>query len=143
MWPGSSQGPGPAVGHAIVKDTRPLREKSFAAKMRQDIAAWLDSNGIDVSPQILVNITSKDFRAVFQHLVNLLDPQWVFTKDQGNEELFMQPLRVLRYPFIDQLNVKMLATPGAMHTWPLLLGVLHWLAELGRVSETSYIFEYA
>ncbi|KAI0736882.1 HEC/Ndc80p family-domain-containing protein [Fomitopsis betulina] len=130
MWPGGSQGTAPS-GSQATKDSRPLRDRQFQARMRQDVVTWLLDNGFNYSPQVLQQITSKDFRTIFQDLVKLLDPQWPFT-EQKFEDQFVQSLRALRYPYLGQLDIRTLTTPGAMHTWPLLLGVLHWLAELGR-----------
>ncbi|OBZ75594.1 putative kinetochore protein NDC80 [Grifola frondosa] len=84
---------------------------------------------------MLQNITGKDFRAVFQHLIKTLDPLWPFDTDQRFEEHFVQALRAMRYPYIGQLDLKWLPTPAAMHSWPTLLGMLHWLVELGRARE--------
>ncbi|KZT11476.1 uncharacterized protein LAESUDRAFT_272490 [Laetiporus sulphureus 93-53] len=124
---------GPLIGsQGSIKDSRPLRERPYQAKMRQEVVTWLTSNGCDVSSQILQNITSKDFRVVFQHLVCIVDPEWSFNPDQRFEEQFMHLLREFHYSYFGQLDIKTLATPGAMHTWPLLLGVLHWLSELGK-----------
>lgn len=133
MWAGGSQASAPSGSQGTVKDSRPLRERPYQAKMRQDIVAWLDSNGISISPQVLQNITGKDFRVVFQDLIRLLDPEWPFAADQAFDDQFVNSLKAFRYPFIGQLDRKILATPGAMHAWPFLLGVLHWLAELGKV----------
>ncbi|KAH9934885.1 HEC/Ndc80p family-domain-containing protein [Fomitopsis serialis] len=136
MWAGGSQGSAPS-GSQGTKDTRPLRDRQFQAKMRQDVVTWLLDNGMNYSPQVLQQITSKDFRTVYQDLVRLLDPEWPFT-EQKFEEQFVQSLRALRYPYLGQLDIRTLTTPGAMHTWPLLLGVLHWLAEMGR-ARTRYL----
>ncbi|EMD38609.1 hypothetical protein CERSUDRAFT_135519 [Gelatoporia subvermispora B] len=132
MWMGGNQGSGPSGSQTMLKDSRPLRDKPYQAKMRQDVVTWLHSNGYDVAPQILQAITGKDFRMVFQTLINILDPTWPFSPDQRFEEQFLPPLRALRYPYVGQLDVKWLVTPSAMHTWPPLLAMLHWLSELGR-----------
>ncbi|KAL7283222.1 hypothetical protein ACG7TL_002649 [Trametes sanguinea] len=105
------------------------------AKMRQDVATFLISTGYEVAPQMLQNITGKDFRAVFQHLILYLDPLWPFKPDQRFEEQFMQALRAMKYPYVGQIDIKWLPTPAAMHSWPALLGALHWLVELGRARE--------
>ncbi|KAI0374672.1 hypothetical protein BV20DRAFT_986408 [Pilatotrama ljubarskyi] len=135
MWQGGSQGSAPPSSQTYAKDTRPLRDKSFQAKMRQDIGTFLMSTGFEVAPQMLQNITGKDFRAVFQHLIEWLDPLWPFKTEQRFEEQFMQALRAMRYPYLGQIDVKWLPTPAAMHSWPSLLGALHWLVELCRARE--------
>lgn len=104
--------------------------------MRQDVGQFLMGTGFEVAPQMLQNITGKDFRAVFQHLIECLDPIWSFKSEQRFEEQFMQALRAMKYPYIGQIDLKWLPTPAAMHSWPSLLGMLHWLVELCRVSST-------
>lgn len=101
--------------------------------MRQDIGNYLMQTGFDVAPQMLQNITGKDFRAVFQHLVTCLDPLWPFELELRFEEHFMQALRALKYPYLGVIDPRWLSTPAAMHSWPALLGMLHWLTELGKV----------
>ncbi|OJT08860.1 hypothetical protein TRAPUB_211 [Trametes pubescens] len=103
--------------------------------MRQDVGQFLMGTGFEVAPQMLQNITGKDFRAVFQHLIECLDPIWSFKSEQRFEEQFMQALRAMKYPYIGQIDLKWLPTPAAMHSWPSLLGMLHWLVELCRARE--------
>ena len=131
MWQGGNQGAAPPSSQS--KDTRPLRDRSFQAKMRQDLGTYLVNTGFEVASQMLQNITGKDFRAVFQHLVTCLDPLWPFELEIRFENHFMQALRAMKYPYVGQIDLKWLPTPAAMHSWPALLGMLHWLAELGKV----------
>ncbi|KAI8998832.1 HEC/Ndc80p family-domain-containing protein [Trametes punicea] len=135
MWQGGNQNSALPSSQTYSKDTRPLRDRSFQAKMRQDVATFLISTGFDVAPQLLQNITGKDFRAVFQHLIAYLDPLWPFKSEQRFEEQFMQALKAMKYPYIGQIDIKWLPTPAAMHSWPALLGALHWLVVLGRARE--------
>ena len=133
MWQGGNQAAAPPSSQTFAKDTRPLRDKSFQAKMRQDLGTYLMSTGFEVAPQMLQNITGKDFRAVFQHLIICLDPLWPFELELRFEDHFIQALRAMKYPYVGQIDIRWLPTPAAMHSWPSLLGMLHWLAELGRV----------
>ncbi|KAI0781147.1 HEC/Ndc80p family-domain-containing protein [Trametes elegans] len=135
MWQGGSQGPAMPSGQTFMKDSRPLRERSYQAKMRQDIGQFLMSTGFEVAPQMLQHITGKDFRAVFQHLITCLDPLWPFHVELRFEEHFVQALRAMKYPYVGQLDMKWLPTPSAMHSWPALLGMLHWLVELNKARE--------
>ena len=82
--------------------------------MRQDIGNYLMQTGFDVAPQMLQNITGKDFRAVFQHLVTCLDPLWPFELELRFEEHFMQALRALKYPYLGVIDPRWLSTPAAM-----------------------------
>jgi len=81
-----------------------------------------------------MNITGKDFRGIFQHLVTLLDPFYPFDPKLRLEDEFLSALKALRYPFVNQLDSKWLAAPASMHSWPSLLGVLHWLVVMCKVS---------
>ncbi|KAI0670594.1 HEC/Ndc80p family-domain-containing protein [Trametes maxima] len=134
MWQGGGQGSAPPSSQTM-KDTRPLRDRSFQAKMRQDVGTFLMSTGFEVAPQMLQNITGKDFRAVFQHLIQCLDPLWPFHTELRFEEHFMQALRAMKYPYVGQIDIKWLPTPAAMHSWSSLLGMLHWLVELCKARE--------
>jgi len=48
-------------------------------------------------------------------------------------------LKALRYPFASQIDTKWLAAPASMHSWPFLLGMLHWLVEMGKVRLPPYL----
>lgn len=137
MWGGpGSQGSAPS-GSQPMKDPRNLRDAAFRSKMRQEIVGWLQTTGLDIPNSVLQNITGKDFGAIFKHLVSLLDPNWPFRDDQRWEEQFMPPLKALRYPFVVAIDPRWLATPAAQHSWPTLLGVLHWLVQMGKVSTVA------
>lgn len=118
-----------------IKDSRPLRDRQYQVKMRQDIVTELQNSGYDIHPSTLANITGKDFRAIFQHLVLLLDPNYPFNHSARFEDEFLPAMRALRYPFVGQLDSKWLAAPASMHSWPSLLGVLHWLVNLVEVGQ--------
>lgn len=123
-----------------MKDPRPLRDRQYQLKMRQDIVAQLQDTGYDIHPSTLANITGKDFRSIFQHLVLLLDPCHPFNQSSRFEDEFVPAMRALRYPFVSQLDPKWLAAPASMHSWPTLLGVLHWLVNMVKVSGSITLF---
>ena len=82
MWAGGAQGAAASSSQG-TKDTRPLRDRQYQAKMRQDVYSWLKETEFEgIHPQTLQNITGRDFRAIFEHLVCLLDPQWPFDMDK-------------------------------------------------------------
>ena len=123
----------PAIAPAGTKDTRPLRDKSHQAYMRQDLLSWLQETGYDAQMSTLSNITAKDFRAIFHHLIELLDPCYPFNSSTRIEEEIIPALKCFRYPFVNSVDPKWLAAPASMHSWPALLGVLHWLVVVGKV----------
>lgn len=120
-------------GSQTLKDARPIRDRAYQSKMRQEIFSWLQTTEYEISMQVLMSITGKDYRSIFQHLVNLVDPCYPFDPKARFEDEFQPALRALRYPFASQLDNKWLAAPGSMHSWPTLLAVLHWLVEMGKV----------
>ncbi|THH14706.1 hypothetical protein EW146_g5652 [Bondarzewia mesenterica] len=125
VWGG---GMPPPTTTQVGKDTRPLRERQYQSKMRQDIFALLQSTSYDISMQTLISINGRDYRGIFNHLVLLLDGNYPFDPKLRFEDEFLPALKALQYPFVNQLDTKWLAAPASMHSWPALLGVLHWLA---------------
>ena len=106
--------------------------------MRQDIVEWFQQNDYVLQPQALMNITAKDFRGIFEQLVLCLDPDWPFDPAKRFDDQLMQALKALQYPYVNNLDQKWLATPGAQFSWPSVLGMLHWLAELGKVRRVLF-----
>ncbi|KIO07436.1 hypothetical protein M404DRAFT_136679 [Pisolithus tinctorius Marx 270] len=131
IWTGNAVLAAPS-GSQTLKDPRPIRERAYQSKMRQEIFSWLHATGYEISMQTLTSITGKDYRAMFQHLVNLIDPCYPFEPKARFEDEFQPALRALRYPFVSQIDNKWLAAPGSMHSWPALLAVLHWLVDTGK-----------
>ncbi|KAH9967890.1 HEC/Ndc80p family-domain-containing protein [Russula dissimulans] len=116
----------PAVNQP-VKDPRPLRDRQYQARMRQELVSWLQSANYDISMQILANITAKEYRNIFQYLYSMLDQDYPFDSQARFEDEFITALKCVRYPFVGQIDPKWLAAPASMHSWPSLLGALHWL----------------
>ncbi|KAG6891035.1 hypothetical protein C0992_010697 [Termitomyces sp. T32_za158] len=122
-------------GSQTLKDTRPLRDRQYQTKMRQEILSYLQGAGFEISMASLANITGKDFRAIFDFLVLTLDPSHPLGQSARFEDEFVPALKALRYPFAHQIDNKWLAAPASMHSWPSLLGVLHWLVEMCKLRE--------
>lgn len=117
-----------------TKDPRLLRDKPVQASMRNAIFQWLQATEFPATniKQILNSPTAKDFRLIFEHLVHLLDPEYSFGEKKLEDEV-IPVLKAFQYPFAESIDRKWLAAPASMHSWPSLLGVLHWLSELSRV----------
>jgi kinetochore protein NDC80 len=107
--------------------------------MRQDILNWLQSTGYDISMQTLLNITGNNFRSIVFHLVLQLDPNYFYDPNCKFEDEFVATLKSLQYPFANQIDPKWLAAPASMHSWPFLLGVLHWLVHMSQVCRLVYL----
>ena len=122
----------PATANQGLKDTRPLRDRAYQLEMKKDIANYMQSLSFDITVNTLNSVTGKDFRSIFNILVEQLDPNHPL--GQGRlEDDFIPALRALKYPFAGQMDNKWLVTPASPHTWPALLGALHWLVELCKV----------
>ena len=121
-----------------LKDSRPLRDRQYQTKMRQDIVSWLQSTEYDISMQTLMNITGKEYRNIFQYLLSMLDPGYPFDPQARFEDEFILALKCIRYPFVGQVDPKWLAAPASMHSWPSLLGVLHWLTVMCKVGSEEF-----
>lgn len=113
-----------------MKDNRPLRDKAYQAKMRQDIQAYLPN---DITTQSLLNMTGADYRRIFDILVRILDPEHPFPERYRLEDEMIPTLKALQYPYAHQIDQKWLAAVASPHSWPYLLGVLHWLVEVCKV----------
>jgi hypothetical protein len=136
--------PAPSSGTSglpLSQDPRALRDRGTQKRMWDDIAHWLMSNSFDVHSQGLkpTTITGQSFRAVFQFLVQCADSAYVFPntediRDRAKWEFeFVTALRYTGYPLLGNVKMEWLASPAAPHSWPSLLGILHWLAEEGKV----------
>ncbi|KAF8212460.1 HEC/Ndc80p family-domain-containing protein [Mycena galopus ATCC 62051] len=125
-WGGATLAPS---GSQTQKDPRPLRERPFQTQMKQDIATYLKGSGYEIAQTTLNNIQGKDYRAIFDFLVATLDPCHPLNQNARFEDEFVPALKALRYPFAHSIDNKWLAAPASMHSWPALLGVLHWLVE--------------
>jgi hypothetical protein len=127
---------GAAVGTS--KDPRQLREKAVQSLEWEEMSAWARQTGFEGELKKGA-MTGQMFRAIFEHLVIVADPAYAFpapeyTRDKGKwEPEFMAALSYLRYPWVSSIDIKWLATVAAPHSWPQLLGMLHWLVELGKV----------
>lgn len=131
----------PPAASQVLKDTRPLRDRQYQTQMRQDIVSWLGGTEYDISMQTLTNMTGKDYRNVFQFLLSMLDPGYLFDPQLRFEDEFVSALKCVQYPFVGQVDPRWLAAPASMHSWPSLLGVLHWLVCMCKVRRESVSYK--
>jgi len=127
----------PPSSSQTLKDNRPLRDRPFQAKMRQDVYNYLNDSGYEISMPMLTSMQGKDYRAIFDTLVLTLDPCHPLKEGARFEDEFIPTLKTLRYPFAHQLDTKWLAAVASPHSWPYLLGVLHWMVEVCKVPHRS------
>ncbi|KAL0580598.1 kinetochore-associated Ndc80 complex subunit ndc80 [Marasmius crinis-equi] len=132
IWAGAP----PQPSSSQSKDPRPLRDKNFQARERAEIHSYLKDNPPqDFTLQKLTNVTGKDYRIIFEHLVQIISPMCLPEEQTRFEDVFIPTLKALRYPWVGALDNKWLAAPASMHSWPSLLGVLHWLVEICKMTQ--------
>ncbi|KAF5867718.1 putative hec ndc80p family protein [Botrytis fragariae] len=127
-------GPQPA---GVPKDPRPLRDRAYQGKIGQELLEYMANNNYDiemnhnVSANTLKSPTQKDFVFMFQWLYHRIDPSYRFQKaiDQEVPPIMAQ----LRYPYQKSITKSALSAVGGANSWPLFLGLLHWMMQLAQM----------
>ncbi|KAF5405870.1 Kinetochore protein NDC80 [Paragonimus heterotremus] len=134
----------PPAERASQRDTK---SKAFMNKALTNLIEFLEFTDYPnaISMRLLQSPSSKEVFCVFEHIVRQLTP--CFRIDRPGvkvEELCLSTLRDLGYPFT--LSKQYLATPGAPHAWPTVLGALDWLREQAidarQILESVSLFKY-
>lgn len=115
-------------GHDVIKENRPLKDKSYMQREIQDIIQFLQEYNFShqVTTKQLMNPTTKDFLRIFEFVYSFLNPNYKMANK--HEEEIPQILKSLKYPFT--LSKTAMFSLGSPHTWPHILGALHWLTEI-------------
>eukprot|EP00112_Aurelia_sp_Birch-Aquarium-sp1_P009494 Seg2080.5_Seg2080.7 transcript_id=Seg2080.5_Seg2080.7/GoldUCD/mRNA.D3Y31 product="Kinetochore protein NDC80" protein_id=Seg2080.5_Seg2080.7/GoldUCD/D3Y31 len=116
-----------------LKDPRNLSNKARQREMIDDVLNFLQMNGYQhqISQKLLQAPTSKDFVRIFEFLYGFIDKDEKI--DRKFEEEVPRLLKQQRYPF--PIAKSAMFTIGSLHTWPTLLGALHWLVKLIEVGQ--------
>ncbi|BDD56848.1 kinetochore-associated Ndc80 complex subunit ndc80 [Monascus purpureus] len=137
-----TQAPPPA---GVPKDPRPLRDRSFQARIAQELLEYLTQNNFELemkhplSQNTLRSPTQKDFNYVFQWLYHRIDPGYKFQKGMDAE---VPPiLKQLRYPYERGITKSQIMAVGGQN-WPTFLGMLHWIMQLAKSLEGFALGEY-
>ena len=119
------------------KDPRPLRDPSFRARISQELLTYLTENNFELDMKFslrqdsLKSPSQKEFTNIFQWLYKRLDPGYRFQKAVDTE---VPPiLKQLRYPYANQITKSQLGAVGSQTSWPVFLGMLHWLMQLAQM----------
>ncbi|KAG8758825.1 kinetochore-associated Ndc80 complex subunit ndc80 [Ceratobasidium sp. 428] len=117
-----------------VKDTRPVRDKTFQSMCQHDILQYLQQRQYKypVTLRTLQSPTTKEFREIFIFLINdVIDPnfQWGRAGRKIEDDVILL-LRDHRYRAVDSISKSSLTAVGTMHAWPAVLAMLHWLVNL-------------
>ncbi|CEL07942.1 Putative HEC/Ndc80p family protein [Aspergillus calidoustus] len=129
----------------VPRDPRPLRDRSFQARIAQELLEYLTHNNFELEMKhslgqnTLRSPTQKDFNFIFQWLYHRIDPGYRFQKAMDAE---VPPiLKQLRYPYEKGITKSQIAAVGGQN-WPTFLGMLHWLMELAQMMDRYVLGEY-
>ncbi|PYI34065.1 HEC/Ndc80p family protein [Aspergillus indologenus CBS 114.80] len=129
----------------VPRDPRPLRDRSFQARIGQELLEYLTHNNFELEMKhslgqnTLRSPTQKDFNYIFQWLYHRIDPGHKFQKSMDAE---VPPiLKQLRYPYEKGITKSQIAAVGGQN-WPTFLGMLHWLMQLAQMMDRFLLGEY-
>lgn len=122
----------------VPRDPRPLRDRSFQARIGQELLEYLTNNKFELEMKhtlgqnTLRSPTQKDFNYIFQWLYHRIDPGYKFQKAMDAE---VPPiLKQLRYPYEKGITKSQIAAVGGQN-WSTFLGMLHWLMQLAQMMD--------
>ncbi|KAI1310627.1 HEC/Ndc80p family protein [Xylaria venustula] len=122
----------------VPRDPRPLRDRSFQARIGQELLEYMSQNNFEMdmkhtlSHNIIKSPTQKDFNYMFQWLYHRIDPNYRFLKNIDQE---VPPiLKQLRYPYEKSFTKSHIAAVGGQN-WSNFLGLLHWMMQLAQMLE--------
>lgn len=129
----------------VPRDPRPLRDRSFQARIGQELLEYLTHNNFELEMKhslgqnTLRSPTQKDFNYIFQWLYHRIDPGYKFQKSMDAE---VPPiLKQLRYPYEKGITKSQIAAVGGQN-WSTFLGMLHWLMQLAQMMDRFIMGEY-
>ncbi|KAI1095676.1 HEC/Ndc80p family-domain-containing protein [Rostrohypoxylon terebratum] len=122
----------------VPRDPRPLRDRSFQARIGQELLDYLSQHNFEMemkhtlSHNIIKSPTQKDFNYMFQWLYHRIDPSYRFQKNIDQE---VPPiLKQLRYPYDKSITKSQISAVGGQN-WSTFLGLLHWMMQLAQMLE--------
>ncbi|KAL8779213.1 MAG: hypothetical protein Q9213_007059 [Squamulea squamosa] len=146
----------PSVGHqsfftqapvpaGVPRDPRPLKDRSYQAKIGQELCDYLTQNNFEMEMKhtltynTMKSPTQKDFNFIFQWLYRRIDPGYKFTR--GIDAEVPPLLKQLRYPYEKSITKSQLVAVGGQN-WSTFLGLLHWLLQLAQMMDKYEAGEY-
>lgn len=130
-----------ALSNRSIKDPRPVKDRTFQKKAREEIMAFLESRGYPhaLSEKTLATPTTRDFQEIFKFIYHCFDgrPVSSLTSLQKKfEDEVPVLLRSAGYPYVSDISKSHLQAIGAQHSWPGMLAMLHWFVQTIIVSAT-------
>ncbi|ODO03107.1 hypothetical protein I350_05952 [Cryptococcus amylolentus CBS 6273] len=121
----------PGVYSSTSRDNRPVRDKTFQANCARNVSDYLVSAHYPapITAKTLTSPTAKEFQSILKFLINnSLDPGAPWSKKFEDDTLTV--LKDLKYPGLETVSKTALTAPGAPQSWPVMLAMLNWLADL-------------
>ena len=122
-----------------AKDPRPLRELAYRTRIGQEILDYLTQNNFELEMKCslrqdsLKSPSQKEFTVIFQWLYKRIDSGYRFQKSVDIE---VPPLlKQMRYPYANSITKSQLGAVGSQTSWPVFLGLLHWMMQLAQMLE--------
>lgn len=129
----------------VPRDPRPIRDRSFQARIGQELLEYLTQNNFELEMKhslgqnTLRSPTQKDFNYIFQWLYHRVDPGYRFMKSMDAE---VPPiLKQLRYPYEKGITKSQITAVGGQN-WPTFLAMLHWLMQLAQMMDRFILGDY-
>jgi len=133
MRPAGVRGPGGASTRNS-RDPRPVGDRIFAAQCARNVVEVLTARSyakLISYEKLLRDPSTKDFFDIFRFLIAQIDPQ--LEVEGRMEDEVPSIMRRLKYPV--EVNRSKLQAISGPNTWPQLLAVLDWLANMVRLND--------
>jgi len=111
-----------------LTDGRNLSDKAVKLQYGKEIHNFLMENQYPNQIQVkdlVQGPSSTDFWRVFEFLYRIVDEEFRFNPTDDKPQIFLDSIKTIGYPF--NISNSHLKTIGSPHSWPYLLGVLHWM----------------
>jgi len=121
-----------------LQDTRNLSDRTVRQQFGKEIYQFLMVNHYpnQIQPKELIQgPSSTEFWKVFEFMYRIVDEDFMFAPTDDKPQIFLDSIKTIGYPF--NISNSHLKTIGSPHSWPYLLGVLHWM-----LSPISTMFEF-
>jgi len=121
-----------------LTDSRNLSDRSIRTQCGREIHQFLMVNHYPNQIQakdLIQGPSSTEFWKVFEFLYRIVDEDFKFSPADDKPQIFLDSIKTIGYPF--NISNSHLKTIGSPHSWPYLLGVLHWM-----LSPISAMFEF-
>jgi len=126
-----ASGRGSQMGARVLKDTRPLTDKSYQLEEIKKLLDFLRRNKYANTSLTSKHfpLNTKEFVNIFNFLYSFLDPRIANKIPSAKfEEEALKTLKSLNYP--GNLTKSSFVAMGSMHTWPTVLGSLSYLCDI-------------